>query len=148
MANVSTIRQVIMLPRSARREGIIARVASVLSAMPMDITIRVEITEQKARRSNPQNDYMWALYDFILRKGGEAMAGWTKDDLHAHFLEEHFGTEVRELFGKKRRLRRHSSSKLNKQEFADYLEFILRYMAERGVYLPGPDDNWEEALAA
>lgn len=73
---------------------------------------------------------------------GEAMRGWTAADLHEFFLIDHFGSEVHELFGKKRLKPLRRSSRLSKMEFADYIDHIQRFMAERGVFIPDPDPEW------
>lgn len=143
-----TQNQSILLPRSLSREGAIARISRVLAALPLDLAWRVEVHEQKPKRSHGQNDYMWALYDFIIKRGGVEMEGWTKDDLHEYFLQKHFGSRIITFMGDRKRVPMRRSSRLNKQEFTDYLEFVLRYMAEKGVYLPSPDDDWEAVLRA
>jgi hypothetical protein len=140
--------QSIILRRLLARDGLIQRVVRVLSSLPQDEDWEFVIRPYRVKRSNPQNDYMWALYDFIIRRGGVEMEGWTKDDLHEYFLQQHFGSRIITFMGDKKRVPLRRSSKLNKQEFTDYLEFILRFMAERGVYLPSPEDDWQAVLRA
>lgn len=93
-------------------------------------------------RSDPQNALLWALYQQVIDKGGEAMRGWTKEDLHDFFLGDHFGWERLESDllnrAKMRPVRR--SSKLSKIEFVDYTDHIVRFMAERGVILDLPGE--------
>jgi len=63
------------------------------------------------------------------------MRGWTRDDLHEFFLIDHFGYEVHELFGKKRLKPMRRSSRLNKQEFTDFIAHIQQFMVRtRRVY--------------
>src|SRR5919109_2216622 len=90
---------------------------------------------RKHRRTNTQNALLWSLYADILESGGEEMRGWTKDDLHEFFLIDHFGAETLELFGRKRLKPHRRSSRLTKTEFSDFVEHIVRFMAERGVSL-------------
>lgn len=127
-----------MLPQTITIEkgAPLTRVVAVMSALVQEQALEIAIKKAKRKRTESQNAKLWAIYSEILRVGGESLAGWTKDDLHEHFLEEHFGTEIKELFGKKRRCPLSRSSKLSTKEFADFVEFIFRYMAERGVYIP------------
>lgn len=95
---------------------------------------------RKSRRTTEQNALLWALYDDILERGGELLGGWTKDDLHEYFLGEHFGWEVHEALGMKRQKPMRRSSRLTKTEFGQYIDFIVRRMAEHGVVLKLPGD--------
>jgi hypothetical protein len=114
------------------------RIRRSLEALTEHCPWVVMITEKKPSRSLAQNATLWALYDDIIRRGGEMMAGWENKDLHQFFLGEWGGWQ--ELHGMKRTrlkpLRR--SSRLNKTEFSEFLEFIVRYMAQQGVVLELP----------
>lgn len=108
-----------------------------LTTLPMDRAWRVEVKETKGTRSALQNAYLWGVvYPEILKH----LPGWDADDLHEYFLGEHFGWEVLEAFGRKRMRPIRRSSKLNKMEFADYVNFIQRRAAELGVYIPDPNE--------
>ena len=80
-------------------------------------------------------------YPTILETGGEALAGWTKDDLHDYFLGEHFGWETIEGFGRKRIKPIRRSSKLSTMEFVDFVDFIQMKAAELGIYIPSPNES-------
>lgn len=131
---------VIRFPRGMGREGQIRRLAVICEALPMDAAWKVTITEDKPKRSDTQNALLWSLYGQILEKGGEAMGGWTKDDLHEFFLIEHFGGEPKKMFERFRIQPNRRSSRLNKIEFAEFTDHIVRFMAERGVVLDMPGD--------
>lgn len=64
------------------------------------------------------------------------MQGWRPEELHEFFLIEHFGHEVREMFGRKKLVPLNRSSKLSKMQFADFVAHIQQFMAERGMFLP------------
>lgn len=99
---------------------------------------------KKARRSNDQNALLWSLYEDILRMGGEALRGFTKDELHEFFLIDYFGSETKELFGRKKLKPLKRSSRLTKLEFADFVDHIVRRMAERGIVLQLPGEaEWQ-----
>jgi hypothetical protein len=95
---------------------------------------------RRSRRTNEQNALLWSLYGDIIALGGEAMRGWDSGDLHDFFLVDYFGAETVEMFGRKKLKPLRRSSRLTKAEFADYVEHIVRFMAERGVCLTLPGD--------
>ena len=128
------MKQEMYIPTSADRATSIERISRVLTSLPL-ARYRVTVEDAKPKRSDPQNRYLWSIYQTIIEKGGESMGGWTKDDLHEFFLISHFGGDVKELFGKKRIKPLRRSSRLNKQEFSEFVAFIQQFMAERGVYI-------------
>ncbi len=132
---MSTPQQVFALPANMPRDGMLERIGRLLRDLPTGKAYRIEVSEAKAPRTLSQNALLWAIYGEILKKGGEGMGGWTADDLHEFFLCNHFGTEIREMFGKKRQVPMRRSSRLPKLEFSDFVESILRFMAEKGVYI-------------
>lgn len=125
------MNQVIPLPKGERN---LPRVLAVLSSLSKEEDWNLTIEKAKPRRSMSQNAKLWAIYNEILKKSPE-MDGWTKHDLHEFFLQNHFGDEVRNLFGKKKRVAMRRSSRLTKLEFMDLIESIYRFMAERGVFI-------------
>lgn len=121
----------------SKGERSLARVVSVLSALDREKAWTVTIEEAKSTRSQEQNRYLWGVvYVEILKH----MPGWDADDLHEYFLGEHFGWETLEGFGRKRMRPIRRSSKLKTTEFADFVGFIQRRMAEIGVYIPDPHE--------
>jgi len=134
------IAQHFTLPRMLSRDAAIERIARVLKGLAADRAWRVSIVEHKAKRSDSQNRYLWAIYTHILEQGGNELAGWTKDDLHEFFLGNHFGWETLSGFGKGRVKPLKRSSGLTKMEFSDFVASIQRFMAERGVYISDPNE--------
>jgi hypothetical protein len=132
------VKQEFYLPAVDTRSGAIERLGRVLMALPL-ARYRVTIEEAKPKRSDPQNRYLWGVvYPAILAAG--RLEGWSANDLHDYLLGEHFGWELVEGFGRKRQRPIRRSSKLNKQEFSDYVAFIQQRMAEHGVYVPDPNE--------
>ena len=82
---------------------------------------------------------LWAIYEQILRDCRE-VDGFTKADLHDFFLMEHFGSVSKRLFGRPCSLPKRRSSLLNKQEFSEFVESILAFMAQRGITIEMPGD--------
>jgi hypothetical protein len=102
----------------------------------------LEITEQKQTRSLEQNAYLWGVvYPTIM----DTLQGWEADDIHEFFLGEHFGWETMEGLGKKKLKPLKRSSRLSTKEFKEHWEFIQRFMAERGVYIPDPREQVKAA---
>lgn len=127
------MEQSILIPRALRRDGIISRIAAVLSALPDDKAWRVDVCEQKSQRSQAQNRYLWGVcYPAIMKH----LPGWDAEDVHEWCLGEHFGWETIEGFGKKRLRPIRRSSRLSVIEFRDYVDWMQRTMADRGIYIP------------
>jgi hypothetical protein len=121
---------------SAGREAAVKRLAVTLMACDPDSGYDLKITPRRRRRSDQQNKYLWGVvYAEILKH----LDGWDAEDVHEYFLGEHFGWETLEGMGRKRLRPVRRSSRLNKQEFADYIAFIQRKMAERGVFIQDPE---------
>jgi hypothetical protein len=122
------------------RERVIARAGLFLSSLPQDRPYKVTVEEHKQKRSLSQNALLWAIYDEIIKRGGEAMGGWESSELHDFFLMEHYGAETVDIFGKRKLRPLRRSSKLTKMEFSDHVEFVLRFMAQRGVAINVPGE--------
>lgn len=133
--------QVTTIPTASQgRFQAVDRFIRQLRALDPDKVWEVSVAEKRRRRSDQQNRLLWSLYADILKMGGEAMRGWNKDDLHEFFLGNFHGWETVEMFGKRKQRPMKRSSKLNRQEFSDFVESIVVFMAERGVVLKMPED--------
>src|SRR5689334_13123515 len=113
----------------------------VLDALPAEKDYELTLCEKKRTRSLSQNRLLWSLYQQIIDRGGEAMQGWDRDDLHTFFLGNFHGWDKVKLFGQTRLRPMGRSSNLSKQEFSDYVDSIVRFMAERGVVLDLPEGD-------
>jgi hypothetical protein len=106
---------------------------------------RVEFKASK--RSLPQNDLMWALLTEFSQKFQHGGKKYDPTEWKCIFLHA-FGREISflpSLDGKTFLPIEMSSSDLSKQEMTDFIEFILREAAERGVVLQMPKDTNSEA---
>lgn len=125
------------------RERIAANLHAFIDRLPKNKAFAVEVKAHSPKRSDPQNRYLWGVAYAALAK---ALPGWDAEDIHEYMLGEHFGWERAELLGrvKLRPIRR--SSKLDKKEFAEFVDFIQRKAAEHGVDIPDADPfYWEQA---
>lgn len=119
-------------------ERSLTRLFSFVAALSKDKAWRVEISEHRRRRSDEQNRYLWGcVYPAILRH----LPGWDAEDIHEYCLGEWSGWETLEGFGRKRMRPIKRSSRLTTTEFADYVAHIQRTMAEKGIYIPNPDER-------
>jgi hypothetical protein len=111
----------------------------VAAAVAEDQAWKVTIEPFVRPRSNQQNAYLWGVvYPTIIECAGEALRGWTADDLHEFFLGEIYGWEMLEGMGRKRMKPIKRSSRMTKVEFMDYLESISQRCAEMGIIIPEP----------
>jgi hypothetical protein len=126
--------QTVIIPKG----GVLTRIVSLLSALAADTPLKVTIAEYKRTRSTEQNAYLWGcVYPTILHH----LPGWDANDLHEYFLGEHFGWETLEGLGRKRLKPVKRSSRLSTTDFADHVAFIQRAMAEKGIYVPDPNEQ-------
>ena len=87
----------------------------------------------KPKRSDSQNAYLWGV---VYPAFCAALPGWDAEDVHEYLLGEHFGWERIEGMGRTRLKPLRRSSRLNKEEFAAYVDFCQRKGAEHGVFVP------------
>lgn len=126
----------IVIPKAEQgRAGAVERFARVLNSLAADKAWEITVEEQKRRRSEQQNRFLWGV---VYKTCLENLPGWDAEDVHEYFLGEHFGWQTMEGFGRKRIKPLRRSSALNKQEFADYIAFIQRKMSELGVFIADP----------
>ena len=129
------------LSKSGARDSVIRRIATVLSKLPMDRAWTLDLKEFKPRRSDQQNRYLWGVvYGTILKALGPSLQGWDSTDLHEYLLGEWAGWERLEGLGRVRLRPVKRSSRLSKVEFMDYVAWIQQHMAEKGVYVPDPNE--------
>jgi hypothetical protein len=121
----------------AKGERSLTRIVAVLSALAKDKAWKIEISEAKRTRSHEQNAYLWGcVYKTICQH----LPGWDADDVHEYCLGEWAGWEVLEGLGRKRLKPIRRSSKLTTTEFCDYVAFIQRTMAAKGIYIADPNE--------
>ena len=134
----------IILPIGDKREAATEGACSFLRGLDKNIKWKCSVKRYRKTRSNQQNAYLWGVcYKTILDT--ELLEGWTSDDLHDFFLGEHFGWKEYWGFGLKKIKPINRSSKLSTTEFMDFVDFIQRFMAEKGVFIPDPDEEFDSA---
>lgn len=130
-----------IFPKGTEPEQIAQAVFALSRRLDTGKSWQVTLQEYRPRRTDAQNAYLWGVAYPMFLDGHEALRGWTKDDLHQFFLMEHFGEETLEIAGKQYHKPLRRSSRLNKQEFSDYIEFLNQRAAELGLWLPEPGEH-------
>ena len=120
------------------RTAMANRIMRYLLTQEVGVPLKVEISEFKRTRSNEQNAYLWGVaYPSILKH----LPGWDAEDLHEFCLGEWSGWETLEGMGRKRLKPIRRSSRLSTREFQDFVGFIQRTMAEKGIDVPDPNEK-------
>ena len=128
-----------IFPKGTTPEQLATAAVRMVQGLSPDRAWCIEVLEWKRPRTDQQNRFLWGVcYPCILEGGGEALAGWTRDDIHEYMVGEWGGWETLEGFGRKRMRPIKRSSKLNKQEFSDYLLFLETRCADMGIVIPEP----------
>ncbi len=128
-----------IFPRGTRPDAMASVVTRMVSNLDPLKTWAVEVTEWKKPRTNQQNKFLWGVvYPAIIDGGGEALRGWTRDDIHEYMVGEWGGWQTLEGFGRKRLRPLKRSSALTKQEFSDYLLFLETKCLDMGIVIPEP----------
>jgi hypothetical protein len=135
--------QTFILQRSAAMRNL-SRLVAFLSGLPTESAWKVSVSEWKRTRSNEQNAYLWGV---VYKTICDHLPGWDADDVHEYCLGECFGWETLEGLGRKRLKPVRRSSRLSVTEFADYVAWIQRTMAERGIDIPDPNEGAHEQAA-
>jgi hypothetical protein len=139
----------IILPKFAPRDGAIERIGKILAQLDRNSAWRVEIREHRPVRSNAQNAYLNGIcYKLI----GDAV-GYEREEVSEYLLGQYFGW-------KDKRVPRKPSNPtgiesvpvrttttdaegrpavLTKAEFSDYIAFVQRFAAGKGVFIPDPE---------
>jgi hypothetical protein len=132
-----------VFPKGTSADAMAAAITRMVQGLAPDRVWAVEVSEWKKPRTNQQNAYLWGVvYPMVLEAGGEALAGWTRDDLHEYFLGEVWGWETLEGFGKKRLRPLKRTSRMTAAEFTEYLHGIENRLMDLGIGpLPEPIYN-------
>lgn len=126
------------------RVNVLANAQRFLAALSSAKSWNIEVSEHRERRSDAQNRYLWGCcYAELERSTGQEAEDW-----HEYMLGECYGWETVEMMGRKKLRPLRRSSKMDRQEFADYVAFIQRRAAEHGIFIPDPDPFYADQLAA
>jgi hypothetical protein len=114
---------------------------SYLNNVSLATPLRMEVKPFKKDRTAAQNRLMWEWLTVI---GNDL--GYTKDEMYEEMSDLYLPMiEMRRLNGEKREVRL-TTSKLNTNEFTDFLNNIDLFAAGMGIRLPHPEDLMWEAM--
>jgi hypothetical protein len=131
-----------IFPNGTPKSAIVNSVAALVRQLDESRAWVVTIEEFRRPRTNQQNAFLWGVvYPCIIEAGN--LEGFTPNDVHEWFLGECFGWQTLEGLGRKKVKPVKRSSRLNKQEFSDYLEFISAKCADMGIVIPEPNEPTE-----
>jgi len=129
-----------IFPIGTSPEQVATAVLRMLQHLPSNKPLAITVELWKKPRTNQQNAYLWGVaYPAILEGGGEALKGWSRDDIHEYMTGEFGGWQVLEGFGRKRMRPVMRSSAMTKQQFSDYLDWLGAKCADMGIVIPEPN---------
>ena len=129
-----------IFPRGTTAEQMVNAIVRMVEPLDPSRTWSVEIEEWKKPRTNQQLRYLFGVvYPMVLEAGGEALGGYTREDLHDFFLGEVYGWQELNALGRTQSKPVRRTSKMTKAEFTDFLYSIENKCIEMGIGpLPEP----------
>ena len=133
----------------ANRATVLANAQAFMAKLNPHKHWQIEVKTYSQPRSSPQCRYLNGVAYKLL---GDA-TGYERDDISEYLCGTYFGWREKKLPGKRtvqvpiRTTTTDGDGKrsvLSKTEFAEYVEFVQRFGASHGVYIPDPDPTWFE----
>lgn len=135
------------------RSRAIGRVVESLEELPHDKTWRVEVEQQKSKRSDDQNAYYWGVVVETISQ----TAGYEAAEVHEFLCGTRWGWKDKRVPKTPRNPEgvesvpmRTTTTKdgkravLSVMEFADFIEFARRFAADKlSLYIPAPDPAYK-----
>lgn len=152
---MSHLDRAFVIPRTDQRDAAKARVCAYIDRLPDTSLWKVQVSATRPQRSEAQLRYLNGVcYKLI----GDAI-GYERDEVSEFMCGTFFGWRDKKVPKKPSNptglesvpIRTTTTdengarSVLNKQEFADYLAFVQRFAASKGIHIPDPDQSFEEA---
>lgn len=146
------MNQSLVLPKLMPREKVIARIVACLEALPLDRAFEVTWGEYRRKRSVQQCRYLNGVAYKILSDA----TGYERDDISEFMCGEYFGWREKRVpksrdfpTGRKHvPVRTTTTDEHGKRDvlkwdaFSDYVAFIQRFAANKGIFIPDPDPEW------
>lgn len=127
-----------MTATTIHNEASRTRAAEVIAGLSLDKRWKIEIKEDKPRRTRSQNALMWMWID----RAAQAMhehTGQDKDDIHEFFKRKFCPVRVLRIGTEEVAVK--STKKLSIPEMSAYMEAIEGYCSsEWGIILPIPEE--------
>lgn len=145
------------IPKGERVTAL-ARIARFLASLPSAKAWRIEVTEARSQRSIQQLRYLWG----VAYKRLSDATGYEKDDISEFCCGTFYGwrevkvpkTPTNPTGLASRPIRTTTTDENGKRsvisttEFMDFVAFVQRFAASKGVYIPDPDEIEEDERVA
>ncbi len=141
----------IVLPANIPRDARLAALGKQLAALPLDKAWSVDVKEWKPKRSDAQNRYLNGVCYKII---SEAI-GYERDEVSEFLCGTFWGWKDKRVPKKPSNPTGIESiplrtttvneagkrSVLSKLEFSDFVSFVQRFAASKGLFIPDPDPD-------
>jgi len=114
------------------REKVAPHLLRYLENLPAGQAFSVTIEPYTPSRTHPQNNLYWKWMGELAEH-----TGYTPDELHTHCKQQFLPQRIITIQGKQYQVAE-STTRLNKQEFSDYMLRIEKLAAEMGMALTQP----------
>lgn len=143
-----------MLYRNVPRDKLAEQIRVFVAALDLDKPWRVSVVSAKASRSDLQNRYLNGVAYKLL---GDAI-GYERDEVSEYCCGLYFGWKEKKVPKKPSNplgiesvpIRTTTTgpeggrSVLSKIEFSEYVAYIQRFAASKGIHIPDPDPDYAE----
>jgi hypothetical protein len=149
------MEQSFILPKGMNWTGRIAQIGRFLEGLSIRRNWEVRVREKRSARSDDQNRYLnGCAYKLI----GEAI-GYERDDVSEFLCGAYFGWREKRVPKKPScpegiesvPIRTTTTDETGRRDvltwdqFADFVAFVQRFAAKKGIHIPDPDPNWRES---
>ena len=98
--------------------------------------VRVSVKRESTGRSLSQNRLLWGVLYHTLSE----WSGHSPEELHEYLKDKFLAADQKELPSGEVMVVTPSTTMLTVEEFTKYVDEIYRWAAERGCYIPSPDE--------
>jgi hypothetical protein len=145
-----TAESIFTLPKMLPRDRAIERVTGFLMRLPQDKAWRVSVREQRRTRTTAQNAYLHGVCYLTIANA----IGYEPEEVAEYLCGTYFGWTDKRVPKTPRnpegwasvpvrtttRDENGNRDVLDKQKFSDYVAFIQRFAAGKGIFIADPED--------
>lgn len=146
-----TAESIFTLPKELPRTRAIERVSGFLARLPLDKAWRVTVAEQKRQRTQQQNAYLHGVAYKILSDA----TGYELAEIGEYLCGTYFGWKDKRVPKTPRNpegvesvpirttTRNETGQRdvLKTTEFSDFVSFVQRFGADKGIFIPDPEGD-------
>jgi len=144
-----------LLPKGMSRDGVIASACKYFAGLAADKPWRITVEQATSKRSTQQCRYLNGVAYKILSDA----TGYERDDISQFLCGLYFGEREKKVpkshnFPNGVEMvpcRTTTTDENGKRDvlkwdaFSDYVAFVQRFAAERGIFIPDPDPNYKDS---